>query len=36
MDDLPEGSDIPVLGTFGDYLFVQAPNGRAGWVAQNR
>jgi hypothetical protein len=33
MDRLPDGVDIPVLGTFGGYLFVRSPSGRAGWMA---
>jgi murein DD-endopeptidase MepM/ murein hydrolase activator NlpD/SH3-like domain-containing protein len=36
MDELPEGVEVPVLGTFGDFLFVQSPSGRAGWMAQSR
>ena len=36
MDRVPEGSELPVLGTFGDYLFVQTPGGRAGWMAQEQ
>jgi len=34
METIPEGTEIPVLGTFGEYLLVQPPGGRAGWVAQ--
>jgi murein DD-endopeptidase MepM/ murein hydrolase activator NlpD/SH3-like domain-containing protein len=33
---LPEGTDVPVYGTFGEYLYVQDPSGRSGWVAQSR
>lgn len=33
IDDLAAGSDIPVLGRFGDFLFVRAPSGRHGWLA---
>ena len=36
MDELPMGADVPVLGTFGDFLLVQSPSGRAGWMAQGR
>ncbi len=36
MGELPTGSDVAVFGTFGDYLFVQAPTGQAGWMAQSR
>jgi len=32
MDHLPDGIDIPVLGTFGEFLYVMGPNGRAGWM----
>jgi murein DD-endopeptidase MepM/ murein hydrolase activator NlpD len=32
MDQLPNGADLPVLGTFGDFLYVRGPAGRAGWV----
>lgn len=35
MDELPMGADVPVLGTFGDFLLVQSPSGRAGWMAQS-
>ena len=35
MDRIPMGADVPVLGAFGDYLLIQSPNGRAGWVAQS-
>jgi len=35
MDRLPMGADVPVLGTFGDFLLVQSPSGRAGWMAQS-
>lgn len=34
METIREGTEIPVLGTFGEYLLVQPPGGRAGWVAQ--
>jgi murein DD-endopeptidase MepM/ murein hydrolase activator NlpD len=27
------GAEVPVLGTFGEFLFVQGPSGRVGWVA---
>jgi hypothetical protein len=33
MDELEDGSEIPVLGTFGGFLYVRAPSGRAGWMA---
>jgi murein DD-endopeptidase MepM/ murein hydrolase activator NlpD len=36
MDQLPDGTDLPVLGTFGDFLYVRGPSGRAGWVAAGR
>lgn len=36
VDRLPQGSEVPVLGTFGGYLLVQGPGGRAGWMAQER
>jgi murein DD-endopeptidase MepM/ murein hydrolase activator NlpD len=36
MDEIHGGADIPVLGTFGDYLYVRPPGGRPGWVAQTR
>ncbi|MFC1575597.1 SH3 domain-containing protein, partial [Gemmatimonadota bacterium] len=33
MDELPGGADVPVLGTFRDFLYVRAPSGMAGWMA---
>lgn len=27
-----DGADLPVLGRFGDFLFVKPPEGRPGWV----
>jgi murein DD-endopeptidase MepM/ murein hydrolase activator NlpD len=27
------GTEVPVLGTFGDFLFVQGSSGRVGWLA---
>jgi hypothetical protein len=33
MDRMPDGSEVPVLGTFGSYLYIRAPDGRVGWVA---
>lgn len=34
MQDVAPGTDVPVLGAFGDYLWVRSPNGRAGWMVQ--
>ena len=31
-DSLVAGKQVPVLGTYGNFLFVQAPSGRAGWL----
>ena len=31
-DSLIAGQQVPVLGAYGDFLFVQAPSGRAGWL----
>jgi hypothetical protein len=31
-DSLVAGQQVPVLGAFGEFLFVQAPSGRAGWL----
>jgi murein DD-endopeptidase MepM/ murein hydrolase activator NlpD/SH3-like domain-containing protein len=36
MGELTTGTDVAVFGTFGDYLFVQAPSGQEGWMAQSR
>jgi len=33
MGEVPDGAEIPVLGTFGDFLYVRVPSGRAGWLA---
>jgi murein DD-endopeptidase MepM/ murein hydrolase activator NlpD len=32
MDRVPDGAEVPVLGTFGGYLYVRAPDGRVGWM----
>lgn len=32
-DSLVAGQQVPVLGTYGEFLFVQAPSGRSGWLA---
>jgi len=31
-DSLVAGQQVPVFGAYGDFLFVQAPSGRAGWL----
>jgi hypothetical protein len=31
-DSLIAGQQVPVLGTYGGFLLVQAPSGRAGWL----
>jgi murein DD-endopeptidase MepM/ murein hydrolase activator NlpD len=31
-DSLVAGQQVPVLGTYREFLFVQAPSGRAGWL----
>jgi hypothetical protein len=36
MTELPRGADVSVLGTFGDYLYVQSTEGRPGWMSQSR
>lgn len=36
MDWVPDGVELPVMGTFGDFLYVQPPGGRAGWMATGR
>ena len=33
MESVAPGTSVPVLGRFADYLFVQTPAGRTGWVA---
>jgi murein DD-endopeptidase MepM/ murein hydrolase activator NlpD len=35
MDRVEAGAEVPVLGAFGEYLYVQGPNGRAGWLTFN-
>jgi hypothetical protein len=32
MAEVPRGSNVPVLGTFGSFLYIRAPSGTAGWV----
>jgi hypothetical protein len=29
------GGEIPVLGQYGDYLYVEAPSGKSGWMPAN-
>lgn len=36
MEEIPIGADLPVLGTFGSYLYVRSPGGRAGWIGVSR
>lgn len=33
MESVAAGAAVPVLGRFADYLYVQTPAGRTGWVA---
>ncbi len=33
MESVAAGTGVPVLGRFADYLYVQTPGGRTGWVA---
>lgn len=33
MDEIQDGAEIPVLGTFGEFLYVRAPSGRTGWIS---
>lgn len=33
MSRLVSGTEIPVLGRFGGYLYVRSPDGRTGWMA---
>lgn len=33
MESVAAGTRVPVLGRFADYLYVQTPAGRTGWVA---
>ena len=33
IDQLSPGVEVPVLGSFGDFLYVQTPAGRHGWLA---
>lgn len=33
LESLSAGAELPVLGAFGDFLFVQGPSGRPGWMA---
>jgi len=32
MDSVLAGAEVPVLGSYGDFLYVQGPSGRAGWM----
>ena len=33
MEQVERGTGVPVLGRFAEYLYVQTPEGRTGWVA---
>ena len=33
MEQVGRGTGVPVLGRFAEYLYVQTPDGRTGWVA---
>lgn len=35
LENVGAGVEVPVLGAFGDFLFVQGPSGRAGWLPLN-
>ena len=35
MAEVPDGAEVPVLGTFGDFLYVRAPDGTVGWMASD-
>ncbi len=35
MGEVPVGTELSVLGTFGDFLFVQSGAGRPGWVMRS-
>lgn len=35
LEDIGAGDEVPVLGAFGGFLFVQGPSGRAGWLSAN-
>ena len=34
LENVAPGTQVPVLGRFADYLFVQTPAGRIGWLAE--
>jgi len=36
MDRVTDEAELPVLGTFGEFLYVEGPGGRAGWMLGNR
>jgi hypothetical protein len=33
VDSVAAGTELPVLGAFGEFMYVQGPSGRAGWLA---
>jgi murein DD-endopeptidase MepM/ murein hydrolase activator NlpD len=33
VDRIDPGAEVPVFGTYGEFLFVQGPSGRVGWLA---
>ena len=32
-DRIDPGAEVPVFGAYGEFLFVQGPSGRVGWLA---
>lgn len=35
METLDAGTEVPVLGRFGDFYYVRGPTGRTGWLGQD-
>ena len=35
VENLTAGSQVPVLGSYAGFLYVQSPSGRAGWLTFN-
>lgn len=33
VENVAAGAEVPVLGAFGEFLFVEGPSGRAGWLS---
>jgi hypothetical protein len=35
VDRVPAGAEVPVLGAYRDFWYVEGPTGRVGWMSAN-